>query len=196
MGAEHDDIRKLEIRLNGAVGLGYVFVKNEKRTFSADAGIDYAHERWELYSDVEKDTRRNEIRAAALAQLQTVGQSIFGGTFQPNWRNLVGTGQSIGLLVDPGIDNGIETKNNVSLRLSSHYEQMLFEKGQIMNDLTLLPELEDIGELRLTNNLAFTTPLSESLSLKLAVKSEFDSDPGETVSKWDHLFTTGVQYKF
>lgn len=195
-GAEHDDIRKLEIRLNGAAGIGYEFIKNDRRTFSADAGIDYAYERWEIYNDAEKDARRNEVRAGAWTQLQTVGQAIVNGAFQPSIANLYSTGQAIRLLNDPGIDNGIREQNNVSLRLSSHYEQAIFEKGRVVNDLTLLPEIEDFGEMRLTNNLAFTTPLSDVLSLKLAVKSDYDSDPGDNVSNWDHLFTTGVQYKF
>lgn len=192
VGAEHDEIRKLEVRLNSAAGLGYEFIKNDKRKFSADAGIDYAHERWEIYSDKEKDARRKDVRAGATAQLQ----SIFTEGFQPTLANIVSTGQSIKLLYDPQVDNGIETRNNVSLRLSSHYEQAIFQKARISNDLTLLPEIEDFGEMRLTNDLAFTTPLSEVLSLKWAVKSEYDSDPGDNVSKWDHLFTTGVQYKF
>ena len=195
-GAEHDDIRNLKIRLNGAVGLGYEFVKNDVRTFSGDAGIDYAHERWERYSDSEKDARRDEVRAGALAQLEVAGRAIFGGVFEPSLGNLFITGQSIGLLYDPGVDNGIDIQNSLSLRLSSHYEQSLFEKAHIVNDLTLLPEIDAIGEMRLNNNLAFTTPLSEALSLKLAIKSEYDSDPGDNVSNWDHLFTTGVQYKF
>jgi putative salt-induced outer membrane protein YdiY len=195
-GAEHDEIRKLELRLTGAAGLGYEFIKNDRRTWSGDVGLNYAHERWEIYSDREKDARREEVRAGALAQLDSLRQALVAGTFQPTVQTLAASGHALRLLWDTGIDNGIRTDNRVSVRLSMHYDQLLFERGRITEDLTVLPDIDNLGELRITNNLAFTSPLSDALSLRLALKSEYDSDPGPSVSNWDHLLTTGIQFKF
>ena len=78
-----------------------------------------------------------------------------------------------------------------------HYEQSIFNRSKLMNDLVVLPQFEDPGDFRVTNELAFTTPINESLSLRLSLKSEYDNDPGAGgVDKFDNTFLTGLRYQF
>ena len=63
--------------------------------------------------------------------------------------------------------------------------------------LTALPDFGDFGEFRLTNALAFTTPVTESIDLRLHLRTEYDSDPGaEDADNWDNTLTAGVRWGF
>ncbi len=52
-GAEHDSFANLDIRYYGGGGIGYQFREDEKVKFSAEGGLDYFAERFEIGKDEE-----------------------------------------------------------------------------------------------------------------------------------------------
>ena len=62
---------------------------------------------------------------------------------------------------------------------------------------TVEPDIDDFPQYRILSDLAFLTPLSEKMSLKIRLYSEYDSHPGDVdAENWEHKFLTGLDYKF
>ena len=88
-------------------------------------------------------------------------------------------------------------ENYATARLGINYEQKLFERGTLSDTAVFFANLNERGEFRFTNELAFVTPLADKLDLRVALESEFDSlaqDQG--LEQWDHTLTTGISYSF
>ena len=72
-----------------------------------------------------------------------------------------------------------------------------FRKSLLREGLTIVPDLDEIGDYDLSSHLSLVTPLAESLSLKTTLKTEYDSSPGsEDVDKWDNTLMSSLSYEF
>jgi len=193
---EHDAARGLHLRWGNAAGLGYDFIAREKTALSADIGLSYRVEWWKQL------TLSQERRARASQQ-----GVIFNET-----RTLLESLRTAPLLTDRGVSafiryanrveaarvrNPIDRTDGAEFRLAVRLEQDLFERGKLTNELVVLPDIEDFGEIRAINELGISTPLSDSLALRIKLKSEYDSTPGlGNASEWDHTLMTGLRYAF
>ena len=199
-GAEHDPGRRLDLRTEIGAGMGRDFVKNDRRTFSADIGLDYVHERWNKYSIVELDDAEEAERAAQLAALTDLRAYLASQQDVPwaEWTPRMLYGGFIHLVDVFPQDGGQETytEDHVNLRLSAAYEQRLFKDSLFSEKLTWMPELDDPGQYRLLSDLAFSTPLSDKLDLRLNVLTEYDSDRGQDDAQLNNTFLMALRYKF
>ncbi len=196
-GLEHDAFRKLDLRANAAAGVGYDFITRERQKLSADAGLDYAWERWAAYDPVGKDVAERAAIEAAFARLQVFLGAIRANPADFSFRDLFEGYRLVRGALDPDLADEIRTETDLSLRFSTHYEKKLFAAGTLTEDLVFLPSLDDLGEYRATSDLAFTTQLTDVMSLRLSLKTEYDSDPGQrNVEKLDNTFLTTLRYEF
>ena len=89
------------------------------------------------------------------------------------------------------------TEEYMNIRLAASYTRQLFGENKFTNDIEVLPNLEEMGELRLSNIMAFVTPLSERLSLKTSLTSTYDSLADQSgVEEWDHYLVTSLRLEF
>jgi putative salt-induced outer membrane protein YdiY len=85
----------------------------------------------------------------------------------------------------------------LSGRLSLTYEQKIFNLSTLNEELVLVPSFEKPGEYRATNALSLDTPLSDALSLRVQLKTEYISDPGaDNVESFDNILSFGVGWQF
>lgn len=195
--AERDDGRKLDLRAQGGTGLGYDFIDNDTRTLSVDAGLNFTHEQWAPYTPWGREEAKDAARNAAFSRLNQllleIGQSPFGVTFQ----GLQDLAKTVLDLRDPLRDTETLTEEYVNLRIGAEYAQKLFKASTLSEQLVLLPNLEEFGEFRATSVLEFLTPISDRLSLRCALETEYDSLAEESgVDPWDNTFITSLRYEF
>lgn len=194
---EHDETRQLDFRGTAGAGFGYKFIENERRNLSAEAGLDYVLERWENFAQGERRDLLFERREAIVQDLIDIGAGVIRGTRMLSLPTVVQAGRLVADFRDPDIDEEFRYENHLNLRLLAHYDQVLFKNSKISEDLTFLPNLGDFGEFRAINELAFTTPIAENLSLRVSLKNEYDSEPGQgNIEKWDTILVTGVRWEF
>ncbi len=192
--AEHDDGRKLDLRGTAGAGAGYAFIDNEKRHLSLEAGLEYAWERWNPLTPQERDETRNAIRTSAIERLSSLTAQINGDINLSDVRNLRLIFKDIR---DPL--RGFESREEdyLSARITGEFTQQLFKDSSLSDKLVVLPNLNNFGEFRLTNELAFMTPLTKALNLRVSLESEYDSLAGESnVEDWNHTLKTGLRYEF
>lgn len=196
-GAEHDAGRALQLRINTAFGIGYDFIAQEKRELSADVGLDYTRDYWNRFDLAEERAAKRAAKSAALGGAESFLRALRDDPrlFSPD--NLRRTGQ---LLRDLGAfdqDTDTRSEDEVNLRLSGRYEQALFAKSTLSEDLTLFASVTELGDTRITSDLALNTPLSNGLTLRINLLTEFDSDPGaRQIEKLDNTLLTSVRYEF
>ncbi len=189
--AERDDGRKLDLRTQWGGGVGYDFIENEKRNLSADIGANFTYERWEPFTPWERTKVKDERRLNALSRL---------ASYTPGTSRIQSLRDFINILLDirnPLRNDETTTEEFGSLSLTGEYEQQVFKDSTLSEKMVLLPNLEEMGEFRFNNELAFTTPISEALNLRMNLKSEYDSmadDKG--VDAWDNTLLTTLNYKF
>ena len=53
-----------------------------------------------------------------------------------------------------------------------------------------------MGVIRLRSETSFINPINDTLSLKLTLSEEYDSEPGAGVKKNDLCFTSELVYSF
>ena len=172
-GAEHDAGRQLDLRLRANVGLGREFIQNERRKLaggrrglSPQYWLEYDLIQERLAEDASRDTR------ARLTQ--------YGRDRRPDRLHLIEA--SLRYLRDVKsleFDNDTHTEDSINVHASSHYEQQVFTRSLFTSDLTYEPDVDDLSSFRLLSDLGFLTPLSEKMSLKMRLNSEYDSDTGE-----------------
>lgn len=195
--AERDDGRKLDLRLQGGGGLGYEFIKREKTTLAADLGLTYTYEKWVPLTPWEEDRIKGDIRGRAFNRLYDIITSrLFSGqAFSQDTGNAL-----YGILADirsPLRSYSRRTESYPNLRIGTQFSQVLFKTSKLTEDLTLLPNLEDLGEFRALSELAFTTPVTDSISLRTSLKSEYDSLARQkAIESWDHTLMTEIRYSF
>ena len=194
---EHDETRQLDFRGTTGGGFGYKFIENERRNLSAEAGFDYVYERWENFAQGERRELLFDTREAIAQDLIDLGAAVIRGNRMLNLPTVFQAGRLAAEFRDPDIGDEFRDEHHVNLRLAAHYDQVLFQNSKITEDFTFLPNLSDAGEFRAINEVAFTTPLAENLSLRVSLKNEYDSDPGQgDLEKWDTIFVTGVRWEF
>ncbi len=194
---ERDDGRKLDYRAVAGLGIGYDFIESEKRSLSADIGFDYTWEQWAAFTPAEADAARVALRASARNDLFGVLDAISYDEFDytlENFRYIIGRYQDFRY----PLRHAVKRKEDYSnLRIGVDYSQSLLRNSILSNSLVGYGNLEDFGEFRLVNELAFSTPLSDALSLKVSLKSEYDSMAEDSnVESWDHLLVTTLGYRF
>lgn len=194
--AERDDGRKLDLRLQGGAGFGYEILKQEKTQLSADLGLTYTYERWAPFTPWERDQVKADTRNGAFSELSGLLSDILddGLLFSGH----VNTLQDIlARIRNPLGDYARQTEQYPNLQIGVRFSRNLFKESVLSEELTLLPNLEDMGEFRALSLLALTTPLSESISVRTSLKSEYDSLADQkAVEEWDHLFMTEIRYSF
>jgi putative salt-induced outer membrane protein YdiY len=194
--AEQDDGRKLDLRATVGAGAGYIFIDNETRHLSLEAGVEHTWERWNPFTPQERTDTRNRIRNDAFERLAAFAGEIDGeGGLDPSrWNEL----RLIFLDIrEPLRDYDVREEEFFGLRITGEYSQQLFKDSTFSDKLVVLPNLEDFGEYRLINEFAFTTPLTKALSLRASLESEYDSLAEESdVEAWNHLLKTGLRYEF
>ncbi|MBN2312156.1 MAG: DUF481 domain-containing protein [Candidatus Hydrogenedentes bacterium] len=193
-GADHDAVRKLDVRLRAAAGVGYDFIKTDSRSLSADVGVAYAREYWRQYGLLDEDEARENAEQAVDDAVEAFLLGVVEDPFSLRFvRVLELIGEADGLR----FRNETTTEDSVSLRGVVHFKQALFTKSKFAADFTYEPDLDDVGTYRLLSELTFTTPLSNRLDLRIGLNSEYDSDPGSgDVDDWDHILSTGLKYRF
>lgn len=188
---EHDKPRKLHLRTTIAGGLGYDFIQQPRRSLSGDVGVDYARERWRAYGPGQYRAARDAAWDASVRDFRALLAR------PPSPATLIDAPGAIYRLFVLDVDDRIRREDVWSARLSLQFSQRLFENAQITDSLKILPAIDDFGEFRLVNSLAFTTPVTESLDLRLNLQTEYDSNPGVAgVTKFDNILTAGLRYAF
>lgn len=196
-GLQHDQGRRLELRSTLGAGLGYDFIKTTRRRVSVEIGAEYTYERWENFS---RGQRRRAVAAAreqAANRLDTILDSIFAMGPPLRFVSVIQAGDAIRDILDPDVLDKIREEDHIGLRLSAHHEESLFRNSRLTNDLAILPNVDEFGAYRILYDAAFTTPLTESLNLRVNLKTEYDSEPGPTnIEKFDVTLSTGVRWTF
>jgi len=196
-GAEHDTGRRLDLRASVAAGVGYDVIERERSELSLDAGLEFTHERWMPFTPPERRRVRANRRAEATSGLIALAGDLTDGTvsFGPGPLR-----QALGLVLDirdPVRFDRTRTEEFLTFRTAAHYEQQLFRNSTLSETLTAYANLEDIGEFRFLSELAFTTPISDALDLRIALTTEYDSNARRLgVDAWDHTLVSGLSYKF
>lgn len=194
--AERDDGRKLDLRLQGGGGFGYELVKRDRTTLAADIGLTYTHERWMPFTPWERDKRRDETRLNAYNRLyQTItriGEEGFSlEDSVPRIREVLAD------IRNPLRDYVRRTEDYMNLRIGVHFTQTLFKTSKLSEELTLMPNLEQLGEFRALSELAITTPVTDAISLRTSLKTEYDSlARRKEIDAWDHTLMTEFRYSF
>jgi putative salt-induced outer membrane protein YdiY len=184
----------LDLRLRTSVGLGREFINNERRKWSLEAGVGYRREYWLEYDLVEERDAKEASEDALQARLTQFLTEIDGLT---GLALIEATFRYMRDAKNLQFDNDTTTEDSVNMHLSSHYEQQVFTRSLFSSDLTWEPDIDDPSNYRALSDLAFLTPLSEKMSLKIRLNSEYDSDPGDgDAENWQHKFLTGLEYKF
>ena len=197
LGAEKDDGRKLDFRARVAAGVGYDILKKEKTKLAADAGVEYAWELWAPFTPAEKEEVRKQRREAAIGALEDVGMGILSGGTVLDIAGLQSAVDWAQQLNDPLAGEDKTTENRVDLRLSARFEQVLFKRSVLSDELVLLPSVYDLGAFRMTNEIGFTTALSEHLRLRISLLTEYDSVAEEKgVEPWDNYLLTSLRFEF
>jgi putative salt-induced outer membrane protein YdiY len=196
-GAERDDGRQLDLRANTALGLGYQFWNEDSRKLSVDLGAEYAYEEWAPFTPWGREPLKSGIRLDGYNRAVNLVLDLVGGAIRLDGGSGRALLEAVRDVRDPLRGYASRTENYMTARLGARYEQQLFERGRVSDTAVLSANLEDAGEYRFTNELAFTTPLSEKLALKIALASEFDSLAEVLgLEAWDHTLTTGLSYSF
>lgn len=74
-------------------------------------------------------------------------------------------------------------------------EKNIFDNAKIVQDLTIIPSLEEDG-VRIKSETALTNPLSENLDLSIRYIVDYDSEPPAGVEETDTQLITGIKYSF
>lgn len=194
-GGEHDAGRKLELRAHTAAGVGWDFLKNDRRKLSADIGPDYTWERWMPFTPQGREDAKKQRRAEAFARLNQIVAGLAATAL--SFDTLSSFYDAVLDIHDPLRDEKPREEEFVNLRTSGYFEQKLFRQSSIGERLTVLANLSQPGEFRLVSELAFTTPLLEALKLRVSLKSEYDSLARKSgVEAWDNWLLTSLRYEF
>lgn len=193
-GAEHDAGRQLDLRLRANVGLGREFIRSERRKLSLEAGAGYRREYWLEYGLIQERVAREASRRARQARLNQYLAELDGLS---GLRLVEASLRYLRDARDLEFENEKTSEDSVSAQISSHYEQQVFTRSLFTSDVTFEPDVDKWSNYRILSELSFLTPLSEKMSLKMRLNSEYDSYTGGVdAESWDHKFTTGLEYKF
>ncbi len=194
--AERDDGRKLDLRLQGGGGLGYDFIKREKTNLAVDVGLTYTHERWAPFTPWEGDRLRDEGRLVAYNRLYAAitGIGDNGGLTRERIESFQ---KIIADVRNPLQGYATRTEDYFNLRVGVNFSKTLFKTSKLTEELVMMPNLEQLGEFRALSELVFSTPITEALSLRTSLKTEYDSlARSKNLTPWDHTLMTQLRYAF
>ncbi|MFC1708937.1 YdiY family protein [Candidatus Omnitrophota bacterium] len=77
-----------------------------------------------------------------------------------------------------------------------YLEKKIFRDSRFIEDAYIYPSLSETGDYRLHSETSLVNPISDSLSLKLSLTLDYDSNPPTDTKKTDTRFTTSLQYSF
>ena len=195
--AERDDGRKLDHRFQGGGGLGYDIIDRENRSLSADIGLTYTRERWAPFTPWEREQKRDAIRYDAYNRLYAALMAA-GDNTDLSLRSVLERVQAIYQDIRDPL-RGYRRRNEayVNVRMGVDYEQNIFRASTFTGSMVVMPNLEDVGEFRAVSTLALSTPVTDALSLRTSLKTEYDSLAKERgVDRWDNTLMTQLRYKF
>jgi hypothetical protein len=194
---EHDKLRKLEFRYTAAGGVGYRFIENDRRNLSGEVGLEFAFERWDNFGMGEERRAIAASRMGSFDSFQMLLDDLGSGEIPSGFGALFSGLSIVRGFADPNIGDTTRDEEYLSGRILLSYSEKLFRQSQLTNDLTLLPNFEDVGEFRLTNSFTFLTPISDRLYFRTQLRTEYDSDPGgEGVDEFDNNLSLGLRYAF
>ncbi len=195
--AEHDKLRRLESRYAVASGLGYKIIDTEPRKLTGELGFEYAFERWENFGIGEYNDKVDAARMLEFNNLRALLEGLSAGTIAPDLMAFFRGARIIRNFAGPELGDKIRSEDYPSGRIALSYYQKLFKRSTLTDDLVVLPRIEDFGEFRVTNTLAFMTPVNEHISIRMSLLTQYDSDPGaEDIDKFDNTLTLGLRYSF
>jgi len=93
-------------------------------------------------------------------------------------------------------NNGTKNETEPILTPRLYLEKALWGASRVTEEFRLYPSLGDLGVIRLRSETSFINPINETLSLKLTLTEEYDSQPGAGVKKNDLCFTSELVYSF
>ena len=195
--AAHDRPRRLDLRTGVGLGLGYEVIDRERAFWALEAGMAVDWEWWSVYAPRERREQRRAEQAGAFADARAllVDARGRGGAFRID--DLVAGTRIARRLLFADVDDGSFRRDDVSVQLGSVFRRDLFTESELYHELSVLPRLGDrLGEFLLTSDLGLTAPLTESLSLRVSLLTEYDSDPGSSADKWDNTLRTTMRYTF
>ena len=196
-GAEQDPGRRLELRVETGGGVGYDFIKSERRSLALDAGLDYAHEWWNEYTITELEDAQHSASAALRSGAEAYARSHLTKPLA-DWAfdDLFAGLQLLADAYTGDVDQITRDEDNVYIRLGGQFEQKLFESAVLTEKLVVLPQIDDLGEYRLTSDLALETPLSQKLSFRVNLLSDYDSDTTDGDDEFTNTLIAGLRYAF
>jgi putative salt-induced outer membrane protein YdiY len=197
--ATHDPGTRLELRVEIGGGPGWDVVKNDLRTLSLELGLDYTLEYWNRYSIRELEDAKSTVRAAARNDLYGYTRRLLQKPLDTWASGDIVTAFELGakaLVADVGQETTEDS--HVNARLVLAYTQKLFTNSTLSETLVLLPDVDDPSEYRVTSDLAFDTPLSEQLNLRINLKTDYDSQvaAGESECQFENTLITSLRYQF
>lgn len=77
----------------------------------------------------------------------------------------------------------------------THLEKTLIKKSKVTEDFTIIPTFNGNG-YRINNEVEFTNPINDMLSLSIKYISDYNSAPPPDKKKMDTRLVTGVKYAF
>ncbi len=93
--------------------------------------------------------------------------------------------------------DGEDQRTEAIALLHGQWTQKVFDRSVFSQDLTVYPSISDFGTFRLVSSTSLTTPLSESLDLRISLVDEYDNDPEVAgVKKNDLTFRTTLVFRF
>jgi len=75
-------------------------------------------------------------------------------------------------------------------------EKKIFDRLIVSEDFYAYPTVEDFSDYRLHSETAFTSPLTDKLSLRLSLINDYNSNPSVNVKKNDLQFISSLMYSF
>ena len=195
-GAEHDPARRLDLRLEAGLGVGFDVMATERRSLAVDLGLDYAHERWNEYSITELEDAKAAFRTTSQASILSFITTTANKAPAALTINDLNNAMKLAAKTVKGVRQDTTGEDHIYLRLTARYKQKLFEASTLEDELTLHPKLDELGEFRITNDLRFDTPLSDALSLRLSLLTKYDSETGHGGDELNNTFISALWYSF
>ena len=153
--------------------------------------------RWIAFGQAEylRDTAANLQQRGSLAS--GLGYRI-DDSARATWTVFAGIGYSADTYYVPRQLAGAlrDSYSHGELLLGSESQYRIGRGVELEHRLYVYPNLTDTGALRATYDAGLTSPLSDSIGLKLTLGYRYNSDPGAGLKKGDLLFVSGLTIRF
>ncbi|MFC1667436.1 YdiY family protein [Candidatus Omnitrophota bacterium] len=92
--------------------------------------------------------------------------------------------------------DGTKDSEEAILVPRAFFEKKLWAESSIKEDLYVYPRLEDMGVFRLHSETIFENPINDSLSLRISVIDDYNSEPARNSKKNDVQIISSLAYSF